>query len=101
MKLLQAAKDVDLIALQYRRDGGPENLGHAAQWEDLARLMRAGKAEYLKRAQANTQQGQNAIMEEYLKTQVMMGMLNRRSPGLSLDGTTVVMRPRSNASPVF
>jgi hypothetical protein len=100
-ELLQAAKDVDLIALQYRRDGGPENLGHAAQWEDLARLMRAGKAEYLKRAQANTQQGQNAIMEEYLKTQVVMGMLNRRSPGLSLDGTTVVMRPRSNTSPVF
>jgi hypothetical protein len=100
-ELLQAAKDVDLIALQYRRDGGPQNLGKAAQWEDLARLMRAGKAEYLKRAQANSQQGQNAMMEEYLKTQVMIGMLNHRSPGLSLDGTTVVMSPRSNTSPVF
>src|SRR6202521_653347 len=100
-ELLQAAKDVDLIALQYRRDGGPQNLVKAAQWEDLARLMRAGKAEYLKRAQANSQQGQNAMMEEYLKTQVMIGMLNHRSPGLSLDGTTVVMSPRSNTSPVF
>jgi hypothetical protein len=100
-ELLQAAKDVDLVAAQYRRDGGPENLGKAAQWEDLARLMRAGKAEYLKRAQANSQQGQNAMMEEYLKTQVMIGMLNHRSPGLSLDGTTVVMSPRSNTSPVF
>jgi hypothetical protein len=100
-ELLQAAKDVDLVATQYRRVGGPENLGKAAQWEDLARLMRAGKAEYLKRAQANSQQGQNAMMEEYLKTQVMIGMLNHRSPGLSLDGTTVVMSPRSNTSPVF
>jgi hypothetical protein len=100
-ELLQAAKDVDLVAMQYRRVGGPENLGKAAQWEDLARLMRAGKAEYLKRAQANSQQGQNAMMEEYLKTQVMIGMLNHRSPGLSLDGTTVVMSPRSNTSPVF
>jgi hypothetical protein len=100
-ELLQAAKDVDLVALQYRRIGGAENLGTAAQWEDLARLMRAGRAEYLKRAQANTQQGQNAMMEEYLKTQVMIGMLNHRSPGLSLDGTTVVMSPRSNTSPVF
>ena len=100
-ELLQAAKDVDLVALQYRRIGGAENLGTAAQWEDLARLMRAGRAEYLKRAQASTQQGQNAMMEEYLKTRVMMGMLNHRSPGLSLDGTTVVMSPRSNTSPVF
>src|ERR1019366_642129 len=100
-ELLQAAKDVDLVAMQNRRAGGPENLGKAAQWEDLARLMRAGKAEYLKRAQANSQQGQNAMMEEYLKTQVMIGMLNHRSPGLSLDGTTVVMSPRSNTSPVF
>jgi hypothetical protein len=100
-ELLQAAKDVDLVAMQDRRVGGPENLGKAAQWEDLARLMRAGKAEYLKRAQANSQQGQNAMMEEYLKTQVMIGMLNHRSPGLSLDGTTVVMSPRSNTSPVF
>jgi hypothetical protein len=100
-ELLQAAKDVDLAAMQYRRVGGPENLGKAAQWEDLARLMRTGKAEYLKRAQANSQQGQNAMMEEYLKTQVMIGMLNHRSPGLSLDGTTVVMSPRSNTSPVF
>jgi hypothetical protein len=100
-ELLQAAKDVDLVAMQYRRVGVPENLGKAAQWEDLARLMRAGKAEYLKRAQANSQQGQNAMMEEYLKTQVMIGMLNHRSPGLSLDGTTVVMSPRSNTSPVF
>jgi hypothetical protein len=41
------------------------------------------------------------MMEEYLKTQVMIGMLNHRSPGLSLDGTTVVMSPRSNTSPVF
>ena len=93
-ELLQAAKDVDLIALQYRRDGGPQNLVKAAQWEDLARLMRAGKAEYLKRAQVNTQQGQQAIMEEYLKTQVMIGMLRRPAAGLSLDGTTVVMRSR-------
>jgi hypothetical protein len=100
-ELLQGAKDVDVVAMQYRRVGGPENLGKAAQWEDLARLMRAGKAEYLKRAQANSQQGQNAMMEEYLKTQVMIGMLNHRSPGLSLDGTTVVMSPRSNTSPVF
>jgi hypothetical protein len=100
-ELLQAAKDADLVALQFRRAGGPENLGKAARWEDLARLMRAGKAEYLTSAQANTQQGQNAMMEEYLKTQVMIGMLNHRSPGLSLDGTTVVMRPRSNTSPVF
>jgi hypothetical protein len=100
-ELLQAAKDVDLVARQYRRVGGPENLGKAAQWEDRARLMRAGKAEYLKRAQANSPQGQNAMMEEYLKTQVMIGMLNHRSPGLSLDGTTVVMSPRSNTSPVF
>jgi hypothetical protein len=93
-ELLQAAKDVDLIALQYRRDGGPQNLVKAAQWEDLARLMRAGKAEYLKRAQVNTQQGQQAIMEEYLKTQVMIGMLRRPAAGLSLDGTTVVTRSR-------
>jgi hypothetical protein len=100
-ELLQAAKDVDLVAMQDRRVGGPENLGKAAQWEDLAHLMRAGKAEYLKRAQANSQQGQNAMMEEYFKTQVMIGMLNHRSPGLSLDGTTVVMSPRSNTSPVF
>jgi hypothetical protein len=100
-ELLEAAKDVDLIAAQYRRDGGPENVGHAEQWEERARLMRAGKAGYLKLAQANTQQGQNAMMEEYLKTQVMIGMLNHRSPGLSLDGTTVVMSPRSNTSPVF
>ena len=100
-ELLQAAKDVDLVALQYRRVGGAENLGKAAQWEDLARLMRTGKAEYLKRAEANTQAGQKAMMDEYLKTQVMIGMLNHRSPGLSLDGTTVVMRPRSNTSPVF
>ena len=56
--------------------------------------MRAGKAEYLKRAQVNTQQGQQAIMEEYLKTQVMIGMLRRPAAGLSLDGTTVVMRSR-------
>ena len=100
-ELLRAAKDVDLVALQFRRAGGPQDVGKAAQWEDLARLMRAGKAEYLKRAQANSQQGQNAMMEEYLKTQVMIGMLNHRSPGLSLDGTTVVMSPRSNTSPVF
>ena len=100
-ELLQAAKDVDLVALQYRRVGGAENLGKAAQWEDLARLMRAGKAEYLKRAEANTQAGEKAIMEEYMKTQVMIGMLNHRVPGLSLDGTTVVMSPRSNTSPVF
>jgi hypothetical protein len=93
-ELLQAAKDVDLIGLQYRRDGGPQNLVKAAQWEDLARLMRAGKAEYLKRAQVNTQQGQQAIVEEYLKTQVMIGMLRRPAAGLSLDGTTVVMRSR-------
>ena len=100
-ELLRAAKDVDLVALQFRRAGGPQDVGKATQWEDLARLMRAGKAEYLKRAQANSQQGQNAMMEEYLKTQVMIGMLNHRSPGLSLDGTTVVMSPRSNTSPVF
>jgi hypothetical protein len=100
-ELLQAAKDVDLVALQYRRIGGAENLGKAAQWEDLARLMRAGKAEYLKRAAANTQAGEKAMMEEYMKTQVMIGMLNHRSPGLSLDGSTVVMRSRSNTSPVY
>ena len=93
-ELLEAAKDVDLVASQYRRLAGPENLGKAAQWEDLARLMRAGKAEYLKRAQANTQAGQNAIVEEYLKTQVMIGMLRRPAARLSLDGTTVVMRSR-------
>jgi hypothetical protein len=100
-ELLEAAKDVDLIAAQYRRDGGPENVGHAEQWEERARLMRAGKAAYLKLAQASTKQGQDAIMEEYMKTQFMIGMLNHRSPGLSLDGTTVVMSPRSNTSPVF
>jgi hypothetical protein len=93
-ELLQAAKDVDLVALQYRRIGGAENLGKAAKWEDLAGLMRAGKAEYLKRAEANTQAGQKAIMEEYMKTEVMIGMLTRPSPGLSLDGSTVVMRSR-------
>ena len=100
-ELLRAAKDVDLVALQFRRAGGPQDVVKAEGWEDMARLMRAGKAEYLKRAQANSQQGQNAMMEEYLKTQVMIGMLNHRSPGLSLDGTTVVMSPRSNTSPVF
>jgi hypothetical protein len=93
-ELLQAAKDVDLVALQYRRIGGAENLGKAAKWEDLAGLMRAGKAAYLKRAEANTQAGQKAIMEEYMKTEVMIGMLTRPSPGLSLDGSTVVMRSR-------
>jgi hypothetical protein len=73
---------------------GPENLGKAAQWEDLARLMRAGKAEYLKRAEANTQAGQNAIVEEYLKTQLMIKMLHRPAATLSLDGKTMVMRSR-------
>jgi hypothetical protein len=93
-ELLEAAKDVDLVASQYRRMAGPENLGKAAQWEDLARLMRAGKAEYLKRAEANTQAGQNAIVEEYLKTQLMIKMLHRPAATLSLDGKTMVMRSR-------
>jgi hypothetical protein len=93
-ELLQAAEDVDLVALQFRRVSGPQDVVKAAQWEDLARLMRAGRAEYLKRAQANTQAGRNAIVEEYLKTQVMIGMLRRPAAGLSLDGTTVVMRSR-------
>jgi hypothetical protein len=100
-ELLQAAKDADLVGTQCRRQGSQQDLVNAATWDERARLMRAGKAAYLKRAQAITQQGQNAIMEEYLKTQVMIGMLNHRSPGLSLDGTTVVMRPRSNTSQVF
>ena len=34
-----------------------------------------------------------AIIEEHLKTQVMIGMLRRPAAGLSLDGT-VVMRSR-------
>ena len=37
---------------------------------------------------------QQAIMEEHLKMQVMIGMLRRPAAGLSLDGTTVVMRSR-------
>jgi hypothetical protein len=32
---------------------------------------------------------QQAIMEEHLKMQVMIGMLRRPAAGLSLDGTTV------------
>jgi hypothetical protein len=93
-ELLQAAKDADLVALQFRRAGGPQDVVKAAQWEDLARLMRAGKAEYLKRAEANTQAGQNAIVEEYLKTQLMIKMLHRPAATLSLDGKTMVMRSR-------
>jgi hypothetical protein len=33
-------------------------------------------------------------MEEYLKTQVMIGMLRRPAAGLLLDGTTVMMGSR-------
>ena len=81
-ELLQAAKDADLVALAQRREGQPKNLASAADWEELARTMRAGKEAYLKR-QAAIRQGQADIVEEYLKTQVILGALNR-----------VIARPR-------
>ena len=93
-ELLQAAKDVDLVALQFRRAGGPQDVVKAAQWEDLARLMRTGKAEYLKRAQANTQAGQNAIVEEYYKTQIMKRALSRKIPTLTPDGRSLEVEPQ-------
>jgi hypothetical protein len=89
-ELLQAAKDADVAALELRREGNQAALENAAKWEERARVMRAGKAEYLKQ-QAN-EQAKSAIVEEYLKTQVMRRALTRKTPSLSRDGTTVVMR---------
>jgi hypothetical protein len=89
-ELIEAAKDADLAALELRREGNEPALANAAKWEERARVMRAGKAEYLKQ-QAN-EQAKSAIVEEYLKTQVMKRALSRKFPTLSRDGTTVVMR---------
>jgi hypothetical protein len=92
-ELLQAAKDVDLVALEDRREGSFQALSNAVQWEDLARVMRAGKAAYLKRAQANTQ-AKADIVEEYYKTQVMKRALSRKIPTLTPDGRSLEVEPQ-------
>jgi hypothetical protein len=51
-ELAAAAKDVDLVALECRRLGTPQDLANAAAWEEIARSMRAGKEVYRQR-QAN------------------------------------------------
>lgn len=91
-ELLQAAKDVDLVALEDRREGGFQALSNAVQWENLARVMRAGKAAYLKRAQANTQ-AKADIVEEYYKTQVMRRALSRKITTLTRDGRSLEVEP--------
>jgi hypothetical protein len=92
-ELLQAAKDVDLVASEDRREGGFQALSNAVQWEDLARVMRAGKAAYLKRAQANTQ-AKGDIVEEYYKTQIMKRALSRKIPTLTPDGRSLEVEPQ-------
>jgi hypothetical protein len=92
-ELLQAAKDVDLVALEDRREGDFQALSNAVQWEELARVMRAGKAAYLKRAQANTQ-AKADIVEEYYKTQVMKRALTRKIPTLTPDGRSLEVEPQ-------
>ena len=97
-ELLEAAKDADIAALELRREGNAASLANAGKWEQRARVMRAGKAEYAKN-QAN-ELAQSAMVEEYLKTRVMINMLNHRTPSLSRDGTTVIMHSPSGTSSI-
>ncbi len=65
-ELPAAAKDADLVVELYRRPGPNQNQALAAQWEDIARAMRAGKAVYQAR-QENVDR--LLIMQAQLKAQ--------------------------------
>jgi hypothetical protein len=56
-ELLRAAKDAEIVALEWRREG---YLATAPQWEQLARDCHAGKEAYLKR-QVGTQANANMM----------------------------------------
>jgi hypothetical protein len=61
-----AAKDADLVVQLYSRPGPNQNLALAAQWEDIARAMHAGKAVYQARQENVDRQ---LILQAQLKAQ--------------------------------
>jgi hypothetical protein len=67
-ELLRAAKDAEIVALEWRREG---YLATAPQWEQLARDCHAGKEAYVKRqagAQANANMMAIMLMQDRLQT---------------------------------
>jgi hypothetical protein len=65
-ELPAAAKDADLVVQLYSRPGPNQNLALAAQWEDIARAMHAGKAVYQARQENVDRQ---LILQAQLKAQ--------------------------------
>ncbi len=75
-ELLRAVRDADLIALEERREGGEQNLVSAAKWEERARIMRGGKAAYLK-LQTNTQASTDMLAMMQLQYRMRMNQMSQ------------------------